>query len=73
VQEAKELGIKVMVYAAVCLLPMYTAVPVALKSLKETGKISSNSKATPHHLFDLCGLQNLQEFDKNAAYSEKFE
>ncbi|KAH8692802.1 putative isocitrate lyase/malate synthase [Talaromyces proteolyticus] len=70
VQEAKDIGIKIMIYAGVCLIPAYIGVSRALKKLKEDGDTESyGSEITPHELFNVCGMKELMEFDRQAAIS----
>lgn len=67
VQEAKDLGIKIMVYAAVCLIPVYISVSRALKKLKDDGDTESyGTEISPHAVFDVCGMAELMEFDRQA-------
>jgi 2-methylisocitrate lyase-like PEP mutase family enzyme len=68
VQEAKQMGIKVIVFAAACLLPSYLAVTQALKTLKQDGDVQKYEvQATPRELFEVCGLNELMEFDRRAG------
>jgi methylisocitrate lyase len=68
VQEAKDIGIKIMIYAAVCLIPVYIGVSKALKKLKEDGDTESyGSEIAPHDLFNACGMKEFMEFDRQAA------
>lgn len=63
--EAKEIGFKIIVYAAVCLAPTFVSVSKALKMLKEQGDCEKyGPEVTPHSFFDACGMQELLDFDK---------
>lgn len=67
VQEAKDFGIKIMVYAAVCLIPAYISVSKALKKLKDDGDTESyGGEYSPRAIFDVCGMKELMEFDRQA-------
>jgi 2-methylisocitrate lyase-like PEP mutase family enzyme len=66
--EAKRMGFKIIVYAALCLAPTFVSVSKALKTLKDTGDCEDHGPAaTPHAFFDACGMQDLLEFDQVAA------
>jgi 2-methylisocitrate lyase-like PEP mutase family enzyme len=66
--EAKEMGFKIIVYAAVCLAPTFVSLSKALKTLKEQGDCEKYGPGvTPHSFFDACGLQELLEFDRVAV------
>lgn len=72
VQEAKEMGFKIIIYAAACLLPAYVAVTRALKALKEDGDVeTSEVQTSPRELFEMCGLDELMEFDRRAGSETK--
>lgn len=65
VQEAKDIGFKIIVYAAICLIPMCLGITKALKKLKEEGDFEVvSADVTPHHIFDICGMQDLMNFDR---------
>lgn len=67
VQEAKQIGFKIIVYAAICLIPTYIGITEALKKLKEEGDYENlGLSVTPHHLFEACGMKELMEFDNFA-------
>ncbi|KIX01452.1 uncharacterized protein Z518_09178 [Rhinocladiella mackenziei CBS 650.93] len=66
--EAKEMGFKIIVYAALCLAPTFLSVSKALKTLKEQGDCEKyGPETTPHSFFDACGLQELLKFDHAAT------
>ena len=68
VQEAQDMGFKIIVYAAAVLLPYYSAVTDALKVLKDTGDFAPAPKSlAPRDIFNVCGMKELFEFDKAAA------
>lgn len=67
VKKAKELGFRTITYAARCLLPTYLGVKRSLEYLKREGDYETvETKTTPHELFDICGMQELMEFDRQA-------
>lgn len=65
VEEAKEIGFKIIVYAALCLIPAYLGISKALKKLKEEADCESfGPEISPHLLFEVCGMKDLIEFDR---------
>lgn len=65
IQEAKGLGYKIMVYAALCLAPTYLAISQAMEVLKTTGDCERyGPKFSPHKIFDICGMSDLLAFDR---------
>ena len=68
VQEAKDLGYKIIVYAALCLGPIYLAVSRAMEVLKTTGDCEKfGSEVSPHKIFDICGMSDLLAFDREVS------
>ena len=65
-EEAQAIGLKVVVYAAACLLPSYIAVNKALRVLKQGDCETYPEGFGQHAMFDTCGLKELIEFDQNA-------
>ncbi|KAJ9131068.1 putative Isocitrate lyase/malate synthase [Pleurostoma richardsiae] len=64
VSEAKEMGISIIVYAALCLRSAVKGIETALATLKEQGDCEHDSDApSPKYMFEKCGLKELQEFD----------
>lgn len=67
-KEAKEMGVKIIVYAGMCLAPTFIAVGKALKTLKDTGDCEQyGSDSNPHKIFDICGMKDLVAFDQLIA------
>lgn len=70
VQEAKELGFKLIIYPGLCLQPIFEAVTKTMKTLKEVGaapKPDPNSHASPKALFEVVGLRECIMLDKAAG------
>ncbi len=61
------MGFKIIIYAAVALLPYFKSVSEAMKVLKETGDAPNSRDAGPKDLFDACGLEELLGFDDLAG------
>ncbi|KAI8959030.1 putative carboxyphosphonoenolpyruvate mutase [Daldinia sp. FL1419] len=68
VQEAKDLGYRMIIFPAFALGPVYEAVTQASRALKDTGT-SMKSKATtsPRDVFIACGLKECVAFDAAAG------
>ena len=67
-QEAKDLGIKIIVYAALLLAPFCLAGKRALEVLKTKGDCETyGPEANPHTVFEGFGLRELLEFDREVA------
>lgn len=67
VNQAKEVGFKIIIYAAVALLPYFKAASEAMRVLKETGDAPESHDVGPKDLFDACGLHQLFEFGAEAS------
>jgi 2-methylisocitrate lyase-like PEP mutase family enzyme len=63
VQEAKEIGFKIVVYPGFALAPVYKAVAAAAKELKETGHLQVTEGTSPKDIFEICGLKEAIQFD----------
>ena len=74
VQEAKEVGFKIIIYPGFALAPVYKAISKVAKELKETGDIKDEPSmgepgTGPKELFGVCGLKEAIEFDIAAGGS----
>ena len=68
VQEAKDMGFKIIIFPGVALSSVYTAVSEAALNLKETGKAPGGKKnLSPKEIFEVCGLKECMEFDAAAG------
>jgi 2-methylisocitrate lyase-like PEP mutase family enzyme len=65
-EEAQELGFKIIIFPSMALAPVYEAVYETAKALKETGtvKLTKVMQIDPKQAFEVCGLEELMEFDK---------
>lgn len=68
-QEAKELGFKIIIFPSMALAPVYEAVYEAARALKESGTVKPTRlmKGGPKAVFEVCGLDELLEFDLSAG------
>lgn len=67
VDEAKELGFKLIIFPGVALHGVYTAVTEAMKTLKEKGKQEVNTASALREVFEVCGLDEMVKFDIQAG------
>ncbi len=67
VEEAQALGIRIIVFAALSLGPVYQSVTKAMRTLKSTGRAERLETIRPHDVFKVCGMDELMEFDRAAG------
>ena len=68
VQEAKDLGFKIVIYPGFALGPVYKGVMDAAKELKQTGGLQvPTGFGGPREIFGVCGLKQAIEFDVAAG------
>ena len=68
VDEAKEIGFKIIIYAGLCLGPVYHSVSQTMRSLKELGYPEKLPEGVePHALFRACGMDELLAFDSEMS------
>ena len=68
VEEARELGFRIMIFPGICLSAVATSVGNALDDLQgERGAPQSNGHTGVKSLFNICGLQDCIELDKKAG------
>ena len=74
VEEAKEIGFRIIIFPTICLEAVATSVGSALDELQgERGAHQANGHTGVKRLFNICGLQDCIELDKKAggkAYAE---
>ncbi|KAI1295806.1 methylisocitrate lyase [Xylaria venustula] len=64
-KEAEQYGIGIMIYPALCLLPAYASITSALRALKE-GKVEESYEGfPPAQVFQVCGMDEIQELDRD--------
>ena len=71
-KEAREVGFSIVVYAGLCLGPVYRSCREALRRLQEKGDCEHFEKGqtefvSPKEIFDVCGLGEWLDFDRQAA------
>lgn len=69
VQEAKELGFRVIIFPALALKVVYESVSKAAMILKEKGTEDTEFVGSPRDIFSICGLKEAIEFDIAAGGS----
>jgi 2-methylisocitrate lyase-like PEP mutase family enzyme len=70
VQEAKEIGFRIMIHPGLALSAVIKSVTAALKELKSTGMVAlteEDLKSGVKSIFTVCGLIECMEFDKAAG------
>lgn len=73
VEEAKEMGFRIMIFSFATLAPAYAAIRETLVRLRDEGVVGTPDGITPVRLFEVCGLQDAMEVDNGAggkAFSE---
>jgi 2-methylisocitrate lyase-like PEP mutase family enzyme len=71
VQEAKEIGFRMVIWPFAGVSPAVLAMRAAYKELRETGLAKSVAPVTPKDIFELCGLKEWVAID-TAAGGEDF-
>ena len=70
VEEARELGFKIVIYPGLAMTAVYAAVSEACEGLKRKGKVEvqeQQRKGGVKGLFELAGLKECMEFDERAG------
>ena len=68
IDEAREMGFRVIIYPGLCIGPVIESVRKELKVLQTTGKSSPiDASSGIKDAFNLCGLQECVEIDKQAG------
>lgn len=71
VEEAREIGYKIAIYPTLGLEVVYPAVRKAIQQLMRTGRFGTGEedgkRYGPKELFEVCGLNELMEFDREAG------
>ncbi|KAI3340278.1 methylisocitrate lyase [Ustulina deusta] len=63
-KEAEQYGLSIMLYPGLCLIPAYHSITNALRALKE-GKVEESSEGVaPAQIFQVCGMNEIQELDR---------
>ena len=67
VDEARELGFRVIIFPFAALAPAYEAIRGGLEKLKREGLVGSGKELTPRRLFEVCGLRESMKIDEEAG------
>ena len=65
--EAREMGFRIMIFSFASLAPAYVGIKTALERLKTEGRVGTAANLTPKRLFDVCGLSESMNIDKEAG------
>ncbi|KAI9872835.1 MAG: hypothetical protein M1830_001133 [Pleopsidium flavum] len=63
VEEAQEMGFRIMIFSFASLAPTYTAIKTTLEKLKREGVTGVGKDLTPRMLFEVCGLNESMKLD----------
>jgi methylisocitrate lyase len=67
VDEAREMGFRVIIFSFATLAPAYVAIRETLMRLKTKGFLGTPENITPVKLFEVCGLRDSMAVDINAG------
>ncbi|KAI0014544.1 hypothetical protein F4780DRAFT_784997, partial [Xylariomycetidae sp. FL0641] len=67
VEEAREMGFRIMIFSFATLAPAYQAMRETLIRLKTKGVVGTPPDITPVKLFEVCGLAHTIAIDMNAG------
>ncbi|KAI0392696.1 methylisocitrate lyase [Xylariaceae sp. FL0594] len=74
-EEARQFGINILIHPGICLMQAYIGFSKALRSLKdgveekeeEPNEKCSQVQPGPHRLFQACGMDQIQKFDRDIS------
>ena len=69
VNEAREMGFKIIIFPFATLSAAYHAIKQSLQGLKENGELSLDGRMPPKEVFDVVGLQEILKIDADAGGS----
>lgn len=67
VDEARQMGFRIMIFSFATLAPAYAAIRDTLLRLRDEGVVGTPDGITPVKLFEVCGLQDAMEVDNGAG------
>ena len=67
VDEAHEMGFRIIIFSFATLAPAYQAIKQTLNLLKTKGIVGTPDNITPVKLFEVCGLKHAIEVDNGAG------
>lgn len=67
VDEARDMGFRIMIFSFATLAPAYIAIRETLLRLKNQGVVGTPENITPVKLFEVCGLKHSMAVDMNAG------
>lgn len=67
VDEANEMGFKLMIFSFASIAPAYQAIKATLEKLKTHGVVGTKASITPRKIFEVCGLEQLIEVDMKSG------
>ena len=67
VEEARDMGFRIMIFSFASLAPAYTAIRATMERLKNEGVVGTGKDLTPRKLFEICGLEESMMLDFEAG------
>jgi 2-methylisocitrate lyase-like PEP mutase family enzyme len=67
VDEANEMGFKLMIFSFASIAPAYQAIKGTLEKLKKDGIVGTKGEITPKKIFEVCGLDELIKIDMKSG------
>lgn len=67
VQEAEDIGFRIIIHPLATIAPAYEAIYQGLKKLKEGGVMDHDPRFTPKFFFDVVGLPESMKIDEEAG------
>ncbi|RDA95291.1 hypothetical protein CP533_3493 [Ophiocordyceps camponoti-saundersi (nom. inval.)] len=67
VDEARQMGFRIIIFSFACLAPAYRAIRETLTLLKTEGVVGTPKELTPKRLFEVCGLKHAVSVDVEAG------
>ncbi|TGJ79977.1 hypothetical protein E0Z10_g8785 [Xylaria hypoxylon] len=63
-KQAEQYGLGIVIYPGLCLVPAYLSITNALRALKEGTVEESSERVAPQEIFQVCGMNKIQELDR---------
>ncbi|KAK0647773.1 2,3-dimethylmalate lyase [Lasiodiplodia hormozganensis] len=67
VDEAREMGFRIMIFSFATVCPAYLAIKETLERLRDKGVVGTPKDMSPRALFEVCGLKECMQIDLSAG------
>ncbi|KAH7049444.1 oxaloacetate Acetylhydrolase [Macrophomina phaseolina] len=67
VDEAREMGFRIMIFSFATICPAYLAIKETLERLRDQGVVGTPKDLSPRTLFEVCGLKECMKIDLGAG------